>query len=71
MIVSPPIFDVSDVIFRDSLLCHPPIYPEVRPKAWDRLLGDENGKESPQGELDISRRPLLIGVDDRFFSLKF
>ena len=71
MMVSPPIFDESVVIFRDTLLCHPTIYRQVRPKAWDRLLGDENGKESPQSDLDISRWPLLIGVDDRFFSLKF
>ena len=39
MMVSPPIIDESDVISRDTLLCHPPIYPEVRPKARNRLLG--------------------------------
>ena len=39
MMVSPPIIDESDVIFRDILLFHPPIYPEVRPKGRNWLLG--------------------------------
>ena len=67
MVVSPPMNDESDVIFRDMLLWHSQTYPEVRPKASDWLLGDAHGNESPQSELDISRWPLFIGVDDRFF----
>ena len=67
MVVSPPMNDESDVIFRDMLLWHSQINPEVRPKASDWLLGDAHGNESPQSELDISRWPLSISVDDRSF----
>ena len=70
MVVSPPMNDDSDVIFRDMLLYHDQSYQEVRPKAWDWLLRDAHGNESPQSELDISRWPLFIGVDDRIFPLK-
>ena len=67
MVVSPLMNDESDVIFRDMLLCHSKAYPEICPKASDWLLGDAHGNESLQSELDISRWPLFIGVDDRFF----